>query len=241
MIRITRRNRELLVIDGAGLAEAFFTDDKSAVGEGCYDSLVGRPPFDKIEPRDIEALNRTMRARSPHEAWATITGKRLRWLSAIDPDLDLLEANNAEWRAADGERLIEVALVHTVGPRRGAAVATKMLHLKRPRRFPMLDQLVVEMLGARIPNAPVDVRARHAADLIMHLRHEGRRNLPPLREIQSQLAKIKIGRSLVRILDAVVWASHPAAGIAGARRVIECQLTEVPPEVGASGDRRRRS
>jgi hypothetical protein len=35
-----------------------------------------------IETGDIEALNRTMRARSPHSRWAPITGAPLGWLAA---------------------------------------------------------------------------------------------------------------------------------------------------------------
>ena len=64
MLRITRLDGGLLVIDGAALARTFLTEDPSSVGPGSYDSLAGRRPFDAIETSDVEALNRTMRVEA---------------------------------------------------------------------------------------------------------------------------------------------------------------------------------
>jgi hypothetical protein len=99
-----------------------------------------------------------------------------------------------------------------------------MLHLNRPQLFPVLDLLVSEMLGARIPEATPDVRAGQAVRLALHLRAEGRNNLEPLRTIRVRLAEKGIERSLVRILDAILWLSHPGAGIGGTVRAFECRL-----------------
>jgi hypothetical protein len=146
-------------------------------------------------------------------------------LTAIDPGLDLIEADDEAWKAADAERLVGAALTASIGQGRGVSVATKMLHLKRPRLFPVLDQLVAEMVGARIsPDAPSDLRAQQATRLVLHLREQGRNNVRVLRGIQAMLAGEKIERSLVRILDAILWLSHPAAGIGGTRRIFECRL-----------------
>jgi hypothetical protein len=90
-----------------------------------------------------------------------------------------------------------------IGPGRGLSVGTKVLHLKRPRMFPVLDRLVLERLGVTA-SVPV-VR------VIEHLRGDGVRNLDRLLEIQRAIAPRE--RSLVRILDVLVWSSHPAAGI----------------------------
>lgn len=228
-IRIGRLDGGLLVIDGAALSTAFFTQDPSSLGVGSYDSLAGRTHIDMIETSDIEALNRTMRARTAHGRWAPIAQTPLPWLTEIDPGLDLIEADDARWASAEAERLIGSALVAVVGEGRGVSVATKMLHLKRPRLFPILDQLVAEMLGMRIsPDAPAEVRARQAARLIVHLRAQGRNNIRPLREIQAELAGQAFERSLVRILDAILWLSHPAASIAGVRRIFECRVAGDP-------------
>lgn len=218
ILRLVRLDGDSLVIEGAALAKAFFAQDASSVGSGSYDSLAGRTSVHTIETSDIEALNRTMRARTAHSRWAPITGVHLPWLEEIDPSLDLIEADDAQWELADGERLVGAALLAVVGQGRGVAVATKMLHLKRPRLFPILDRFVVEMLGGRIPDdALPNVRAQEATRLVVHLRRQGRDNIHALKEIQSQLSKQGFERSLVRILDAILWPSHPAARIRGGR------------------------
>jgi len=220
-LRIGRLDGGTLVIEGGGLAAAFFSVDPSSIGVASYDSLAGRTTSDSIEISDLQAL-RTMRARTAHDRWATITVTHLPWLHAIDPDLDLIEADDQTWNRADAEALIDAALSAVIGPGRGASVGTKMLHLKRPRLFPVIDQLVAQMLGAQISEA--DVRARQAARLVLHLRGQGRNNIDPLRRIQRRLAGQKVERSLVRILDASLWSSHPAVSFHSVHRVLACRV-----------------
>jgi hypothetical protein len=83
-----------------------------------------------------------------------------------------------------------------------------MLHLKRPWLFPVLDLLVAEMPRSRIsPTATAAARAEQATRLLSHLRREGREKFGALEAIQRQLPAIGIERSLVRILDAMLWLS----------------------------------
>lgn len=111
------------------------------------------------------------------------------------------------------ERLLEAieqtvrqmaATTAVIGTGRGLSVATKVLHLKRPRLFPVLDSLVLNNLGVTDSVAPIQI--------VDHLRHEGRRNLDALSAIQVAL-RPDYERTLVRVLDALLWASHPAAGL----------------------------
>ena len=166
-----------------------------------------------------------MRARSKHDWWASVLDRRLDWLAEIPLDLDLISTSDKRWAATRGSGLAFAALDGLIGPHRGAAVATKMLHLKRPRFFPVLDDLVAQMLGINPPSSMR--REQHvelAHRLILHVRHEGRQNLKQLQEIRRALADEGISRSLVRILDAVLWFSHPAAGVVDASRVISVRL-----------------
>jgi Family of unknown function (DUF6308) len=219
MLHINRLDGERLVLDGLGLARGFFLGDPSSVAMDSYDSLAGRGASDRIETDDIRAINRTMRARSPHEAWSPVMNRPLDWLAALSPELDLIAADDREWQASNGAQLTTTALMATIGPRRGPAVATKVLHLKRPRLFPVLDDFVAVMLGMNMPgDASTPRRVRIAVQLVDHLRAEGRRNIEPLRAIRAALADEGIDRPLLRILDAIVWFSHPAAGVPGARR-----------------------
>jgi Family of unknown function (DUF6308) len=219
-LRIERLDGELLVLDGLGLARAFFAGDS---GEDSFDSLAGTGNPNRIELDDILVLNRTARARSPHGVWAPLLEASTPWLAAIDPELDLLAADNGEWASAGGDALVAAALRATIGPGRGMAVATKLLHLKRPRLFPMLDRLVAEMLGAA-PTGADERRVATAFALTGSIRSQGRRNLDALRAIEGRLAEAGTRCSLVRILDAVVWMSHPLGRIEGAPRVLSAGM-----------------
>ena len=157
-----------------------------------------------------------------HEpAWEPLLDRRLEWLEAIPTDFDLITASPNGWGRLRGDALVRAALLACVGSGRGVSVATKMLHLKRPRLFPVLDSFVAQMLGGTTADdAPVAIRVARATELTTHIRREGRRNLVVLLELQRRLEHERFARSLVRILDAALWLSHPAAG-SGLGRLIE--------------------
>lgn len=220
-LRIDRLDDERLVLDGLGLARGFFLGDASSIGTGSYDALAGRGERDQITTADIEAINRTMRARSRHQWWEPVLDRELDWLSALDPGLDLITTSDQEWQIAEGERLATAALTAAIGPHRGPSVATKVLHLKRPRLFPVLDSYVAVMLGKSMPEDAQDAqRLETAVNLLLHLRAQGRANLKQLQTIRSTLQTQCIDRSLVRILDAIIWFAHPAAGVPNTTREI---------------------
>ncbi len=195
-----------LVIEDAGqLALDFFRIDSSSAPGG-YDDQAGHGERDRVTKADIIAINTTMRARSPHTAWDHLisTSASQSWLARLNPDWDLIALDDDTWQT-QGRPAIEGAIQATAGPGRGLSVATKVLHLKRPKLFPVLDSLVLQQLGVTESVPPMKV--------IEHLRAEGRRNLDGLRAVQLQVAA-HYDRSLVRILDVLLWASHPAAGLA---------------------------
>ncbi|MHC6215193.1 DUF6308 family protein [Rhodococcus ruber] len=228
MLRIDRLDGERLVLDGLGLARGFFLGDPSSIGAGSYDSMAGQGDRDRITTADVQAVNRTMRARSRHQWWEPILDSELAWLSAIDTTLDLIDTCDEEWQVADGESLATAALTATIGHRRGPSVATKVLHLKRPRLFPVLDDFVAVMLGVNMPgDAPTMRRITIALRLLLHLRAQGRVNLQQLQTIHTRLRAEGIDRSLVRILDAIVWFAHPAAGVSNAVREITVTATSL--------------
>ena len=82
-------------------------------------------------------------------------------------------------------------------------MVTKVLHIKRPSLVPILDSFVERQLGAS-PAVPTPV-------LLAHVRAQGRRNLDALQAIQATLKGAGIERSLVRILDALLWSTDPAS------------------------------
>lgn len=205
-----------LLIEGAQwLSETFFRRDPSAIGPNSYDAWIaethGDPVRrDRIIDADVTAVNRTMAARTAHAAWAPIVASSdWAWLEAIDRMWDLFETDPEEWRAASVPAHLAAAFRVTRRPGLHLAVITKVLHIKRPRLFPVLDSVVVSQVGAVISD---DIDTWVTA--MDHVRDVGRANLESLHQIQTHLDTRGIsGRSLVRILDGLLWVSSPGAGM----------------------------
>lgn len=194
---------DLVIEDAQQIAKVFFKEDRSRD----FGVAVEHP--DRVTEKDIQGVNSHMGARSSHKVWVDLTeAGPLSWLQAIDPSWDLIELEDEVWQAKARDAA-KVALQHTIHTGRGRAVATKVLYMKRPHLFPILDSLVLQQLGAPAEGGP------QAAILLMdHLRLEGQRNLDELREVQAVLEGEFGLRSLIRILDVLIWSTHPAASIA---------------------------
>ena len=135
-------HRAPLIIERAELvAEVFFRLDASA-RPGGYDEYIvaSRNVDDRIVKEDLDALNRTMRARSPVWAWSELIERgRLDWLVALGRDWDALGFDDAQWRASGCSAALADAFQGIKGLYHGRAVATKLLHLKRPALVPVCD------------------------------------------------------------------------------------------------------
>ncbi len=201
-IRRIARGPSLIVEDAERLVLDFLRHDPSALPGG-YDDRAGRGERDRISVDEIRAINQTMRARSAHAVWEdlTLAPDLLPWLASLDPTWDLVALDDATWQRR-ARPAVEAALMAAIGKGRGLSVATKVLHLKRPAMFPVLDSLVLQGMGVTDALPPIQV--------VDHLRAQGRRNIEELRAIQTALPR---HRTLVRILDIILWASHPAAGL----------------------------
>jgi Family of unknown function (DUF6308) len=146
-----------------------------------------------------------MRTRSRHSAWDGLTRSKrdLPWLTAIPLAFDLFGGSDVAWKrvrpfAAQG-------LAAMVAPYRGLSTGSKVLHLKRPRLFPVLDSFVVQQLG---------LGSRPVIEVLDHLRGVGRANGDALGLIATNLKDGGFSRSRVRILDSLLWMSHPATSLA---------------------------
>nr|WP_040668209.1 DUF6308 family protein [Nitrolancea hollandica] len=192
------------------LAKTFFLHDPSSAHRESYDTWVlsGHSPAHRLVTNDVHAINRTMAARSPLASWTQFTSASndLPELAAVDSYWDLFTMNDHEWRQLRCRERIAALLEAIMGPYRNLAVTTKVLHAKRPRLIPVCDSYVVQMLGGSPEPGP-----DKAASIIAHLRDQGRANLEVLQAIQRYLASLGIQRTLVRIMDALIWVSHPGA------------------------------
>ena len=135
-------------------------------------------------------------------------------LKALSPEWDAAATGEEEWAAQDVSARLEAAFAVLCGPYRGISVASKLLHLKRPRLIPLLDALVLEQLGVPVPGGNDDgVRAAAAAELTTHLAAQARANRDALAELRSELADEEPDLTAIRLIDILLWASHPAAGL----------------------------
>ena len=157
-IAVERLNgREPLIIERAELvAEVFFRLDASARPGGFDEYIVAsRKVDDRIVKEDIDALNGTMRARSPVWAWSELMERgRLDWLVALGRDWNALAFDDARWRAMGCSEALAGAFEGIKGLYHGRAVATKLLHLKRPALVPVCDSFVEWQLGAPLLDGP---------------------------------------------------------------------------------------
>jgi hypothetical protein len=223
-LHVEREDGELLVIEGLDIVRAFIASDPSAQPGG-YDSLAGKGDRERISAEDVTTVNKTMRARAKMSYWQPVLDGEQQWLTDIPDELDIIEANDETWQAANGDQRVSKAIAECIRPHIALARSTKVLHLKRPFFFPVLDELVIVMMGVNLPNDPtVDERIAIAQKVTSAIRREGRRNIEPLQRIQIALKADKIALSLVRIFDIALWFSHPAAGVEGAKRELVARL-----------------
>ena len=149
-VRIRRigQGPAIVIEDAEALVAHFLRHDASAQPGG-YDDLAGHGERDRITRSDIVAINTTMRARSPQTVWDALTQdlRPLPWLAGLDPAWDLVTDGDEHWSTTAGGT-VEQALKEATGPGRGISVGSKVLHLKRPAMFPVLDSLVLQQLGA---------------------------------------------------------------------------------------------
>jgi hypothetical protein len=210
-IRIRRLDggADLVIEDGYDVAREFFTKDASSAAPNGYDALAGRTAAHRVVEDDIAVMYRTMRVRSRRDAWSIFLAddRPVPWLRAIDRSWDLLDLDDDAWANRAAPRL-EAAFAAMIGPHRQLTGVSKVLHLKRPRLVPILDALVVQQLGGF---------GRSPIALTSHYRTELRSNGRAVRSIVGTLAdKEQIVRTPVRVMDALVWTSHPASSLAKA-------------------------
>lgn len=202
---------EVVIPNAERVAEGFFALDPSSRAPASFDAHALTCTANRIDRRDLDALNGPMRARSPEGCWQELfDAGDLPFLQALPRDWDLVLMSEHEWDRQGVEALIEAAFAGMFGTGRQVSVVSKMLHLKRPRLIPVLDSLVLEQLRRPITTAPT-LRVGQTMEVIGHLRDERERLRPELEPIQAHLGGRGIERPLVRILDALLWTSHQAS------------------------------
>jgi Family of unknown function (DUF6308) len=219
---VTTINLPTIQIDYADEKAAFFfVSNASSVGDRAFDNWAVSPqnPHNSFVPEDVTVINTSMAMRTPPKDWEEFTtGAHTSWVASLNPSWDIVAMSDKAWVSQGCQAAIENAINSLNGTGRRAAGVTKMLHLKRPKLIPICDSYVMTMMGQQAYTGP------QTCALISAIRVAARTNLTELQEISDKLASIGIRRSLVRILDSVMWFDGPTQKV-GPYSAFESWLT----------------
>jgi hypothetical protein len=176
-----------------------------------YDGYIstGESPPNRVTDKDVNVINRSMGTRSKRSRWEPIINRsELPELIDLDPAWDLILMSEHDWEIHKVPKRIETAVDALVRPYIQIAAATKVLHIKRPALVPVCDADVLGRLGVTESEA-----SRATVAVCVDLRREGRRLLKHLTALQVRVGEeLHQQISLVRILEVLIWKSHPNRG-----------------------------
>jgi hypothetical protein len=190
----------------------FCATDPSYFG---YDVIGGRGPVDAITRDELRATFAAMRAFSFYTDWRNqkLIGEPLPHLqpNLIPVDSDLIDMSDDEWAALRPH--IEAVYRRIIEPHQGAhhriraVAASKVLYLKRPHLFAIVDSRVAGYLHA-VAADPV-ATAMAVTDAIRALGRHGT-NRDTLAQCADYLSAHPLGdqqvsMTKVRMLDALIW------------------------------------
>lgn len=198
-------------------ALAFFSRDISSVdGELSYDDRAMSDPPDAFDDADVRVLLRGMRLDRgvkpdgplpPPFPWL-VHQAPVHLIEAIPRDVDLGEVTDDAWPAVRGQIAAALDGFVATGQKGGRrlSVATKMLHLKRPRLIPICDSITVGLLGtARSGYGTTKVGdiavGLNSCDVLRFLLHE---HSPALEEVRRFLAEHGYERTPLRVIDSLL-------------------------------------
>lgn len=166
----------------------------------------------KITLNDVQAANRIFAGIDRYDkslSTKILSNENLPIRLANLENKDMLEAHDQEWltsRERVRELLNEFHSINGVG----LAISTKILHLKRPNLFPILDSLVVRFLTgqnlsgisekAKLTTLGLKTLDIARIDLI--------NNKNSFQQLQSQLTDLPIRLTNARIYDILCWTTE---------------------------------
>lgn len=162
-----------------------------------------------ITLENINAANKLFARISKPAAERIIHSEMIRNSLAVIDYRELGEISEEEWRDYK-EKLYNLFLSFFSIKGAGIAVATKILHLKRPKLIPILDSFVVKFLTEIDTQNVLD--KQHLAEIgvktIGVIREDIRRNLESFTKLRQRLSDLPIPLSKVRLYDILVWSTE---------------------------------
>ncbi|NQS88674.1 hypothetical protein HQ584_02645 [Patescibacteria group bacterium] len=158
---------------------------------------------------NIDAANKLFARISKMVAERIIQSENIRNTLTVIDDKELGEINKEEWRNCK-EKLYNLLISFCSIKGVGIAVATKILHLKRPKLIPILDSFVVKfLLGIDTQNVwdkqHLIETGIKATEII---REDIRENWEDFITLQEKLSDLPILLEKVRLYDILVWSTE---------------------------------
>ena len=195
--------------------DVFFSNPESRIREYCeievyagYDNQ--HPENNVIRFADLDAANNLYAMIDRYDKTESRrildqSGKLSPLLSEI-PNTPIFEFNDDEW--TNIKSLVEKLLVKFVSIYGvGIAKATKILHLKRPELFPVLDSYVIQFLtGKNLSSSNRDVRlALQSLDTSKQLIQT---QINEFKQLQNTVNDLPIPLTVVRLFDILCWSTY---------------------------------
>jgi len=165
----------------------------------------------RITKRDIEASKRIFSMIDQHghsESVAILNSPEIPARLSKIPDVELGEISDLDWGEIRARIISLFDAFHEI-KYVGIAKTAKILHLKRPHLFPILDSYVVELLTEENPS---NVSNQHSfTDTGMRTLDIARKdiiqNITEFRKVQRSLFDLPISLTMVRMYDILCWTT----------------------------------
>jgi hypothetical protein len=197
---------------------------------------------DSVTAEDIEAANNLYAGLSSLDRGRITHSEEISARLAAIKDVELGKLGEEEWQAVRkdvGPLLSSFLSLHNIK----LAKATKILHLKRPRLFPIVDSLIINFLTAN----DVDVNffsteelLRIGLDCLDIARRDLLRNRDAFAQLQQEIADLPVPLTDVRVYDILCWTQEKwvnrgdLAGPFGRAGRSLSQKASAPTPVGAN-------
>jgi hypothetical protein len=194
-----------------------FEDPDSRIREYCaieiYRGYDDRHNIDDIvSPRDIESANNLYaminRYDNTESRRLLSHSNRIRETLAEVPNKDIFAMSLKEWTAA--REKIKASLGEFLSVKGiGLAKATKILHLKRPNLFPVLDSFVIKfLLNINISELEKNRQLETGLNALESTREIMLRQEDAFKELVNRTRDLPIRLTAVRIFDILCWTTE---------------------------------
>jgi len=160
-----------------------------------------------ISEKNIKTANKLFARISKDTSEKLVKSLELRQALSSVKDEELGELTDSKWEKVQIEMFKLLEKAHSIDGVR-LAVATKVLHLKRPKLIPILDSYIVTLLLERnIPENKAKLSSL-AIEVIDIIRCDLVVNYEEFQKLRENLADLPIQLEIVRIYDILAWTQQ---------------------------------